>query len=212
MKKQYSVQEFMRHFEEFGRFPHPIRGGEGEGGDEGKQSEQKTNEQSQSEAKNDDKTPKTFTQDDVDRIVGERLKRERTSIRDSVLKELKDKKDEDERIARGEFDKVLAAKDEEISRLTGLQETIDEYERLAKERQEKAVKELPDTIKLLMPDNLTPLEFEKWFSTKATPALAKLGARRGNNPRDPDGTKRDEMEILMENQLKKMQQSGAYRL
>lgn len=207
MTQRYSVQDYMRHFEQFGRFPHPIAGGTNP------PETLETPETPETPVTPEKpETPKTFTQADVDKIVGDRVKRERTKLKDEILGELKTKADEEAAISRGQFDKVLADRDAEIVRLTGLQTTVDEYDKLAKERQEKAIKDLPDPIKLLMPDDLTPLEFDKWFTTKATPAMAKLGGKKGNNPADPEVTKKDVIETLMENELKKMQQSGSYRL
>lgn len=161
--------------------------------------------------------PKTFTQDEVDRIVRTRLAREKDSIKTSVLQDLQRKQDEDVAAKRGEFDKVLAAKDEEIRKLTGLQTTIEEYETLANARYAEALKTLPETIRALAPDeDATPLEKDRWWTKKALPALerwekeANTSTRRGpNDGRNPEPSKKDK-EAYLNDLRQQMRATGQY--
>lgn len=180
----------------------------------------KEDENAKTPDQTDDKgnpTDKTFTQDEVDRIVRTRLTREKDSIRTQVLADLQKKKDEDDAIKRGEFDKLLAEKDEEIRKLGGLQTVIEEFEELARERYDATLKTLPEPIQALAPEETaSALERERWLTKKAMPALAKwekeFGKTTKRGPNDgtqPDPQKEDRQKRVQD-LLKQAQSAGQY--
>lgn len=166
---------------------------------------------------NNQEPPKTFTQDEVDRIVRTRLTREKDAIRTQVLADLQKKKDDEDAVKRGEFDKLLGEKDAEIQKLAGLTGVIEEYEKLANARYDANIKTLPETIRALAPDeDASALEKDRWWTNKALPALAKWEqesgktAKRGvNDGNNPPPSKKDK-EAYLDDIRKQMQDSGKY--
>lgn len=162
---------------------------------------------------------RTFTQEDVDRIIKERLGRERKTIREQILAEIKQKSEEELAIKRGEFEKVIAQRDQEIMMLREKVQTLEAYEDLANKRWEELKKSLPEAILLLAPDDdATPLERERWYLTKALPAMEKLRveqehqARPGNNPKDPHSLSRENTDRKRVSEyVKDLQRVGLYR-
>jgi len=153
---------------------------------------------------------RTFTQEDVDRIIRDRLARERKAIREHVLAEIKAQQEQEASLKRGEYEKILAQREQELREAQARAALVDEYEQLARERWAEVEKTLPEPIRLLVPEGASPLERERWFLTKALPAIKKLEAettesgRHGLAPRDPEvlsrnGRERKKSEELAQN-------------
>jgi len=183
-------------------FPFFAPDGESSGGGEGGESGETGGESGEKKPPES----KTFTQDEVDRIVRTRLTREKDSIRTAVLDQLRKDQETEDAKKRGDYEKVIAEKDDEIRRLSGSQKTIEEFEELANARFNAAKKTLPETILALAPDDdASPLEKERWWTKKALPALEKWEKEAGkttkrgvNDGNDPNPSKADKEKYLQD--------------
>lgn len=205
-RQHFTLKDAIRFYETHGRMPFPLAGGD----DDPPNPDPDKGKGKESEAK--------FTQADVEREVKNRIAAElataKEDLKTQIMTDIQKKADQELEIKKGNFDKVLSEKDAELLKFSGVQARLDQYEEAAKQRQGQLVKDLPESIKLLMPDDLDPLGFDKWYSTKAMPALAKMdkeGKTRGNNPKDPPGGNLSETEKLIQAEIKKMSKSGLYR-
>lgn len=148
----------------------------------------------------------TFTQDDVNRIVSERLERERTNqparedieaeVRNSIEADLraeKAKEDEDwESYASGLAEQVIA-RDEKLTALKtdketatqerdALKERVENLEKRVKASVKKRVESVPESLRPLVNEaiaNKTPEEQETWLEKNAASFAA---------PQDPLGS------------------------
>ncbi|MDQ3168371.1 MAG: hypothetical protein M3P94_06960 [Chloroflexota bacterium] len=159
-------------------------------------------------------SPKTFSEPEVENIVKTRVTRLRKSLRDEILADLKREADLADAAKNGEWEKLSRDKDDQISSLSSKASLVDQYEEMANLRWVEMKKTLPEALVILAPDDESPaIERERWYTTKALPAMEKLkksDATKGNAPNDPDTkkpTQTDRFNQLVEEQNR----SGQYR-
>lgn len=197
MNSKVTLKDAIAYYEQHGVLgPYAIMGGDGTGEED---------DNPGGEGKNGKEKPATFTQDDLDRVVKERLKREKDSIRTEVIGELQRQAAEEKKKKDGEWEGVVAEKDTKISQLETNLKNLEKFEELAQKRFDNALKAMPEAIKILAPDTDSILEKEKWLVEKAIPAMEKLqqsdpkDPKRGaNNGRDPKPITSDKEKTLQE--------------
>lgn len=163
-----------------------------------------------------DDSPKTFTQEQVNSLIRDRLKREKESLKTAIVAELNAAAEEEKKRKAGEWEALVASKDKEIAALLSAKERADKYDELATKRFEEAKKNFPEALLLLAPDDdATPLEKETWYTNKAIPALAKMEKESGkpktgvNGDDDPE-KKKKKREDTMEEIARHYRRNGAY--
>jgi hypothetical protein len=136
---------------------------------------------------------RVFTAEEVEAIIKKRLARQRQKL----VQELKSQVQQELLVERakqqGDLKAAIEALERELNELRPSRERLRQFEELAEARYQALLKELPEPIRLLAPDDDTPvLEKERWLVTKALPAAQKLKSRNGaatpapgNNPADP---------------------------
>ena len=119
--------------------------------------------------------PKSYSDADVEVIVKQRLARERTKIATAVKQELEEAAKLEKAKADGDLQKIIDAQKVELDQYNSIKPIVVEYEELAEQRYQEALKTLPEALRLLAPDDdSTALDKERWLTKKALPAVAKL--------------------------------------
>lgn len=190
---------------------------DGTSGDDGK----KRGKSSDAEAK--------FTQADVDRILQRRVKREVKKLMPSIRSQVEE--EVGKKGTNATLEAQLAEANKKLGNYDTLEELVMDFEELAEQRFQDALKELPEFIQDMAPDDDAPaLQKERWLVEKALPAKKKFDAakkkgdsdddaedaakrksqRRGFNPPDPEkkGNKRQK---AVDDLVKAYQSDRQYR-
>jgi flagellar motility protein MotE (MotC chaperone) len=147
----------------------------------------------------------TFTAEEVEQIIRKRLARQRQKLLKEITGQVQQQLLVDKAKQDGNLQQVVSELERELSELRPLRERYVQLEELAEARYQLMLKELPEPIRLLAPDDDAPvLEKERWLMTKALPAAQKLRGRNGtqaapgNNPKDPAPDRQSKDDVVQE--------------
>lgn len=159
-------------------------------------------------------TEAKFSQADIDRIVKDRLDKERERIAKSQT-EAQEKAEreaaEKKALEDGEFRKVIDAKETELSSLRPKAELAVELSTFVNETIDAEIKEWPDEVKTLVPD-AADVQARAAEVKKLRPLAAKLSTAppRPGNGRDPKPAGALSPAAELEHKKRELRQSGGY--
>jgi hypothetical protein len=186
----------------------PISGGDGTGEDDEDDDEGEDDDESDDDEADSGKTrkssqkPKTYTQNDVERLVKQRLARARSKMEsdltDSITKKVQNQIEVDAAAKKGDLQKVIDDLRPKAEKLERIEKELGLFHELSSTRFEEVIENLPEDLKMLAPDDdASPVQKERWLITKAMPALKKWQekeAKKKTSRRDEDEEDEDEDE------------------
>lgn len=212
----------------------PISGGDGSDEDEDDSDENDDEDEDEgdedgSKNRKPASAKKEFTQADLNRILGQKIRSERKKIEDAIRSEITTEMEKEKAKIDNDLAAQLKLAEKELADLPLLKSAVLKFSDLAEQRYLDALETLPEHIRMMAPDeDADPLTKESWLTEKALPAAKQFASiskedeknkegdkkpsKPGNKPRTPASA--DEVEVD-ENKLKalvkRLGAAGEYR-